>query len=97
MMDFNAKLMLGFLIWSAFCLVLLVVTRISRNHWKRAAKAMEYHAAHLHMLLDFNNKKLWDSVPKGVIVHPDGPLHDADEPTLIDIMALGKLGSYDDE
>jgi len=47
MMEFNADLMLGFLIWSALCLVMIGAGRIRENYWKRAARAMEAHADNL--------------------------------------------------
>ena len=102
MMDLNTKLVLGFLIWSVFSLILIIGERIRSRYWKRAAKAMECHAASLQKLIDCTPpermERPWDSIPSGVIVHPDrGPLHDADEPTLIDIMALGKQGSCHDD
>lgn len=37
-MEFNFSLVLGFLIWSAFCLVLIVATRIGSNYWKQEAE-----------------------------------------------------------
>ena len=103
MMDLNAKMMLGFLIWSAFSLTLIIVQRLRANHWKRAAHVMECHAKHLQAVLDSTPperlERPWDSIPTGVIVHPNREplLHNADEPTLMDIMALGKLESYDDD
>lgn len=99
-MDFNIDLMLGFLVWTVFCLAMLFVERLRSRKWKRAANAMGCHAINLQKRIDYwiKSERLWDSVPEGVIVHPDGPpLHDADEPTLMDIMALGKLESYDDD
>ena len=103
MMDLNTKLVLGFLIWSAFSIILIIVERYRAWYWKRAAHTMECHAASLQKLIDCTPpermERPWDSIPSGVIVHPDGPLplHDADEPTLIDIMALGKQGSCHDD
>jgi len=47
MTELNGELMLGFLLWSAFCLSMLVATRFRENKWKRAAKAMECHADEL--------------------------------------------------
>lgn len=47
MPEFNFSLVLGFLIWSAVCLTMLVVTRVRSNKWKRAAHVMEVHAANL--------------------------------------------------
>ena len=101
MMDLNTKLVLGFLIWSAFSLILIVGERIRSRYWKHAAHVMERHAKDLQKRIDYwiKSERLWDSVPAGVIVHPNKEplLHDADEPTLMDIMALGKLESYDDD
>jgi len=71
MMDLNFNVVVGFLIWSAFCLGMLLTERISSRKWKRAAKAMELHAAYLQAMIDFNsdNNPLWDSIPTGVITH----------------------------
>ena len=69
--EFNFSLTLGFLIWSALCLTMIVFGRFRENHWKRAAKAMECHAARLQREIDFNSdtNPLWESIPKGVITH----------------------------
>jgi len=69
MTELNAQMFFGFLIWSVFCLIMLAVTRISRNRWKRAAHVMEAHANHLQTMIDFNKRTLWDSIPTGVITH----------------------------
>jgi len=47
MMELNFNMMVGFLIWSAFCLGMLLATRLRSCHWKRAARAMELHADNL--------------------------------------------------
>lgn len=97
-MELNIDLMLGFLIWTIISLVLIVGQRLRANYWKRAAHVMECHANNLQKRIDYwiRSERLWDNIPTGVIVHPDGPLHDADEPTLLDIMALGKRSDDDD-
>ena len=99
-MDLNIDLMLGFLIWTIISLVLIVGQRLRANYWKRAARTMECHADNLQKRIDYwiKSERLWDSIPKGVIVHPNKEplLHDADEPTLLDIMALGKWSDDDD-
>lgn len=94
MMDFNIDLMLGFLIWTVFCLTMLIVEHFRARKWKRIAKEQ---ARALGLMR--RRSKWWDSIPTGVIVHPNKEplLHNADEPTLMDIMALGKLESYDDD
>jgi hypothetical protein len=83
MNDLNAELMLGFLIWSVFCLLMLAVERVNKKKWKRAATAMESHAYSLKREVMFwsgkagdlqaeinrRDQRLWDSVPKGVITH----------------------------
>lgn len=69
LMDFNTDLMLGFLIWSVFCLLMLLVERFRSRKWKRAANAMEVHARMLQNEINRRDQRLWDSVPKGVITH----------------------------
>jgi len=51
-MELNFNMMVGFLIWSAFCLGMLLAERISSRKWKRAAKAMELHANQLQKQID---------------------------------------------
>ena len=74
-MELNFNFMVGFLIWSAFCLGMLIATRIRSCHWKRAAKAMECHAAYLQAVIDCTpperlEQPVWArSIPKGVITH----------------------------
>ena len=99
MMDLNTKLVLGFLIWSAFSLILIVGERIRSHYWKREAMHWSGKAGDLQNKINQRDRKLWDSIPTGVIVHPNKEplLHDADEPTLMDIMALGKQGSCHDD
>lgn len=100
MMDLNTKLVLGFLIWSAFSLILIVGERIRSQYWKRAAKRLQNQIDKLYSAARFSERALWDSIPKGVLTweqHYRQAPYDADEPTLIDIMALGKQGSCHDD
>lgn len=69
--ELNASIMFGFLIWSAFCLGMLAAERYTSRKWKRAAKAMEQHAAHLQAMIDCTPPErmepVWArSIPEGV-------------------------------
>lgn len=64
MMSFNIDLMLGFLIWTVFCLTMLIVEHFRARKWKRIAKEQ---ARALGLMR--RRSKLWDSIPMGVMTH----------------------------
>jgi hypothetical protein len=69
MMELNIDLMFGFLIWSALCLLLVIVQRIRSNYWKRDAMYWSGKAGDLQNEINRRDQRLWDSIPKGVITH----------------------------
>ena len=71
MMDLNTKLVLGFLIWSAVSLILIIGERIRSRYWKRAAHVMDCHADDLQERFDILNELHCDSEPKAIFGGPN--------------------------